>query len=147
MGGVLSDKNFGILCNKSLFVAFPNLSLSASRLILCVYWQTRSCRPKSKSGLMTGFSKKSDFAANPHPQPPRKISKKQDRAIYPKQKLFIYDRRFRKFIPWQPKKSLKSNILIIGILLVLLVLLGQFLTLNFQNLFQLLILICNIISK
>ena len=49
-------------------------------------------KSKSKSRLMTGFPLKSDFPTTLS-QPARKVSKKQDTAIYPKQKWLVYIRR------------------------------------------------------
>ena len=63
------------------------------------FWQTliRSPKSKSNSRLTTGFSLKTDcpttHPATPPPPPTGKVSKKQDTAIYPKQKLLVYIRR------------------------------------------------------
>ena len=67
-----------------------------------LYWQTLSRSPKSKfkSRLTTGFSLKSDF---PTSHPAGKVSKKQDTAIYPKQKLLIYIRKVSKMFWNKPR--------------------------------------------
>ena len=68
-------------------------------------WQTLSQSPQSKSRLTTGFSLKSVFPTPiPTPnQPPRKVSKKQDTVIYPKQKLLVYIRMLWKMFWNKPR--------------------------------------------
>ena len=66
-----------------------SVGMSLNHLWSKYCWQTlsRSPKSKSKSRLTTGFSLKSDFPTTQpasHPQPPGKVSNKQDRAILPK---------------------------------------------------------------
>ena len=73
--------------NKELF------SFALLNLDFCYYWQTlsRSTKSKSKYRLTTGFSLKSDSPTTQppshpasHPATPGKVSKKLDRAMFPK---------------------------------------------------------------
>ena len=60
-------------------------------------WQTLSW--SASPSWTTGFSLKSNFPSTQPPsqpatQPPGKVTKKQDRSIYPKRKLLVYVRTF-----------------------------------------------------
>ena len=57
---------------------------------------------KSKSRLTTGFSLNRIFQPPPASHAPGKVSKKQDRATLPKEKLLVYVSRYQKFFEPDP---------------------------------------------
>ena len=71
--------------------------------------QTKRRSPKSKSGLMTGFSLKWIFQPPPASQPlshPGKVSQKQDTIIYPKPKLLVYIMRLWNMLWNKPRPKI-----------------------------------------
>ena len=75
-------------------INFCHLQILTSELFVVFVKKLTNPKSKSKSQWTTGFSLKSQFpTSHPATHPPGKVSKKQVRARYPKQKLLVYVRR------------------------------------------------------
>ena len=72
-----------------MFIVYGQISAAGPPYAVLTNPKSKS---KFKSMVTTGFSLKSDFPTS-QPATPRKVSKKQDTAIYAKQNLSVYIKR------------------------------------------------------